>query len=116
MGLTIGSTAADVPPQWGSPVKGPVLVGKETYTVAAYPAGKLLLVREGEIRMILVREGYEGRSARGLTIGRTADEVWERYGSPTRQVELTQGHSWSYDTQRIAFQLRDGKVISWLLF
>jgi tetratricopeptide (TPR) repeat protein len=116
MGLTIGSTPADVPLQWGSPVKSPVRVGKETYTVAAYPAGKLLLVRDGEIRMILVREGYEGRSARGLTIGRAADEVWERYGSPTRQVELTQGHSWSYDAQRIAFQLRNGKVISWLLF
>jgi tetratricopeptide (TPR) repeat protein len=116
MGLTIGSTAANVPPQWGSPVQGPVRVGKETYIVAAYPAGKLLLVRDGEIRMILVREGYAGRSARGLTIGRAADEVRERYGSPTRQVELTQGHSWSYDTQRIAFQLRNGKVISWLLF
>jgi hypothetical protein len=42
--------------------------------------------------------------------------VLTRYGPPTRQAELTQGHSWGYDTQRLAFQLRDGKVISWLLF
>jgi hypothetical protein len=84
--------------------------------VAAYPTGKLLLVQDGEIRMLLVREGYDGRSARGLTIGSAAHEVLARYGPPTRQVELTQGHSWSYDTPRIAFQLRDGKVISWLLF
>jgi tetratricopeptide (TPR) repeat protein len=116
MGLTIGSTTADIPPQWGSPAKSPVRVGKETYSVAAYPAGKLLLVQDGEIRMILVREGYAGRSARGLTIGSAVHEVLARYGSPTRQAELTQGYSWSYDTQRLAFQVRDGKVISWLLF
>jgi tetratricopeptide (TPR) repeat protein len=116
MGLTIVSTEADVTPQWGSAVKGQVRVGKETYTVAAYPAGKLLLVRDGEIRMILVREGYAGRSARGLTMGSAAHEVLAHYGPPTRQVELTQGHSWGYEAQRIAFQLRDGKVISWLLF
>ena len=119
LGLTIGSIEADVPSHWGVPVKSPVRmgkVGKETYTVAAYPTGKLLLVQDGEIRMLLVREGYDGRSTRGLTIGSAAHEVLARYGPPTRQVELTQGHSWSYDTQRIAFQLRDGKVISWLLF
>jgi tetratricopeptide (TPR) repeat protein len=116
LGLTIGSIETDITPQWGGSVQSPIRVGQETYTMAAYPAGKLLLVQDGEIRMILVREGYEGKSARGLTIGRTADEVRERYGSPTRQAELTQGHSWSYDPQRIAFQLRDGKVVSWLLF
>jgi hypothetical protein len=116
LGLTIGATEADVPPQWESAVKSPVRVGKEKYTVAAYPAGKLLLVQDGEIRMILVREGYAGKSVRGLTIGSAADEVRTRYGSPARQVELTQGHSWGYDTQRIAFQLRDGKVVSWLLY
>lgn len=116
LGLTIGSIEANVPPQWGSPVKSPVPVGKETYTVATYPTGKLLLVQDGEIRMLLVRAGYEGRSARGLTINSAAHEALVRYGPPTRQAELTQGHSWSYDTQRIAFQLCDGKVISWLLF
>jgi tetratricopeptide (TPR) repeat protein len=116
LGLTILHVDADVPPQWGPPMKSLVRVGGETYSVAAYSAGKLLLVQEGAIRMILVREGYEGRSALGLTIGSTKNEVRALYGTPTRQVELTQGHSWAYDAQRIAFQLRDGKVISWLLF
>jgi hypothetical protein len=31
-------------------------------------------------------------------------------------LELTQGQSWAYDADRIAFQLRDGRVISWLVF
>jgi hypothetical protein len=31
-------------------------------------------------------------------------------------LELTQGQSWAYDHRRIAFQLRDGRVVSWLLF
>ena len=140
LGLTVGATEADVPQQWevsvksrirvgkeGTaplgppslryvPVKSPVRLGKEAYAVAAYPLGKLLLVQDGAIRMIFIREGYQGKSARGLSIGSAAHEVLAGYGPPTRQVELTQGHSWSYDTQRIAFQLRDGKVVSWLLF
>jgi len=116
MGLTIGRLDTNVPPQWGAPVKSTVRVGKETYTMATYPTGVRLLVQDGEIRMLLVREGYEGASSQGLKIGSVVHEVLARYGSPTRQVELTQGHSWGYEAQRIAFQLRDGKVISWLLF
>jgi tetratricopeptide (TPR) repeat protein len=116
MGLTIGHLDTHVPPQWGAPVKSTVRVGKEAFTLATYPTGVLLLVQEGEIRMILVREGYHGTNTQGLTIGSAAHEVRARYGAPTRQVELTQGQSWGYEAQRIAFQVRDGKVVSWLLF
>jgi hypothetical protein len=116
MGLTIGRLYTNVPPQWGAPLKSTLRVGTETYTVATYPAGMLLLMQDGEIRMIFVRDDYQGTSTQGLTIGSAAHEVLKRYGSPTRQAELTQGHSWGYEAQRMAFQLRDGKVVSWLLF
>ena len=97
-------------------MKSTVRVGMETYTVATYPVGILLLMQDGEIRMIFVRDDYQGTSTQGLTIGSAAHEVLKHYGSPTRQLELTQGHSWGYEAQRLAFQLRDGKVVSWLLF
>jgi hypothetical protein len=74
------------------------------------------LWRDGEILMLFVHQGYGGESARGITIGSGAEDVLGRYGVPTRRLETTQGQNWSYDAQRIAFQLHQGKVISWLLF
>jgi hypothetical protein len=31
------------------------------------------------------------------------------------RTAMAPGQSWAYDAQRIAFQLRDGKVVSWLM-
>jgi hypothetical protein len=84
--------------------------------VATYPDGVMTLAQDGEIRMILVREGFRGASARGVEIGSAARAVLAQYGAPTRRLELTQGQSWGYDAHRLAFQLRDGRVVSWLLF
>jgi len=63
-----------------------------------------------------VREGFQGATASGIRIGSAAQEVLAHYGAPARRVELTQGQSWAYDAHRIAFQLRDGRIVSWLLF
>lgn len=116
LGLTIGSTEADIPAQWQRPAKRTVRVGQETYTMATYPTGVQLLIQDGEIRMLMVREGYQELSPPGLPIGSTADTIRARYGMPTRQVELTQGQNWGYDAQRLAVQLRDRKVVSWLVY
>ena len=48
--------------------------------------------------------------------GSGGKNLLKRYGVPTRRLEMTQGHSWSYDSYRIAFQLRTAKVVSWLLY
>jgi hypothetical protein len=74
------------------------------------------LAQDGEIRMILVREGFWGASAGGVTIGSAAKDILARYGAPSRRLDLTQGQGWGYDAHRLAFQLRDGRVVSWLLF
>jgi hypothetical protein len=66
--------------------------------------------------MMMVREGYRGTSARGIALGSQARELLAQYGPPSRRVEMRPGESWGYDTQRMAFQLRDAKVVSWLLF
>jgi hypothetical protein len=74
------------------------------------------LSRDGEILLLIVRDGYRGTSARRIAIGSPAADVLARYGPPTRRLETTQGQNWSYDAPRIAFQLRHGQVVSWMLF
>jgi tetratricopeptide (TPR) repeat protein len=116
LGLGIGSVVDQIPLTWGSAVRQTFRLEAMPFTVASYHGQTQTLARDGEILMIFVRQGYRGESARGITIGSGAEDVLGRYGPPTRRLETTQGQSWSYDAQRIAFQLHQGRVVSWLLF
>jgi tetratricopeptide (TPR) repeat protein len=116
MGLAVGQLEDRVPQLWGKPEPREFHLKGKRLAVATYPAGLMTLAQDREVRMIQVREGFLGTSARGITIGSTAREVLARYGSPSRRLELAQGESWGYDAHRLAFQLREGRVISWLVF
>ncbi len=56
------------------------------------------------------------RSQLGIQIGSPARDVMAQYGPPSRQLETIRGHSWSYDQHRIAFQIRDDRVMSWIVY
>jgi hypothetical protein len=116
MGLSIGHLEGQVPTGWGPPTQSAFRVDTALLTMTTYPAHMRTLSQDGEILMLVLQEGYRGTSARGIAIGSRAQDVLARYGPPTRRLETTQGQSWSYDTHRLAFQMRDGRVISWLLF
>jgi tetratricopeptide (TPR) repeat protein len=111
-----GTPVQDVPANWGVPARSTVQIDGKPFTVATYPAGIMTLAQHGEILMLMVREGYQGTSAQGIALGSRAQDVLARYGPPTRRHELSRGHSWAYDAPRIAFQLRDGQVVSWVRF
>jgi hypothetical protein len=115
-GVRPGMLEQDVPASWGRPMRSTVQVEDTTFTVATYPAGIMTLTKQGEILLLLVQAGYRGTSVQGIALGSPAQDILARYGPPTRRHELSRGHSWAYDAQRIAFQLRDGQVISWLRF
>jgi tetratricopeptide (TPR) repeat protein len=111
-----GMPAQDVPSSWGVPMRSTVQVDGKALTMATYPTGIMTLAQRGEVLMLMARDGYRGSSAQGITLGSLTHDVLRRYGPPTRRHELPRGHSWAYEAQRIAFQFRDGQVISWLRF
>jgi hypothetical protein len=115
-GVFPGMPAQDVPVSWGAPIRSTVQVAGKPFTVATYPTGIMTLAQHGEVLMLLVREGYRGTSAQGITLGSPARDVLTHYGPPTRRHELPRGQSWAYEAQRLAFQFRDGQVVSWLRF
>ena len=116
MGLTVGRVIDHKLTSWGTPIHSTFEVDKKTWTMTTYPTGIMTLSRDGEILMIMVQDGYKEASARGITLGSREQDVLARYGAPSRRLEMTQGYNWGYDAHRVAFQLRDGKVISWLVF
>lgn len=115
-GINIGAQESELPARVGTPTRSLVALAGTPFTLATYPTGIMTLARDGEIVMLMARDGYRGQSARGLEKGSPEADVLRLYGAPARRHELTQGQSWAYDAQRIAFQLRDGRVVSWLVF
>jgi tetratricopeptide (TPR) repeat protein len=116
MGVTVGAFADEVPASWGEPRKSQLTLEAQPFTVARYPHAVMMLSPQDEILMLTVLDGYKGKSAKGITLGSSAQEVLAHYGRPAQILEMTQGESWVYTAQGIAFQLRDHKVSSWLLF
>jgi tetratricopeptide (TPR) repeat protein len=116
MGVGIGDLDDQVPQSWGKTAQTAFRLESTPMTVHTYATQVQTLSRDGEILLLVVRDEFRGTSARGIAMQSAAADVLARYGAPTRRLETTQGQSWSYDTQRIAFQLRDGRVVSWVVF
>ncbi len=117
MGVAVATFADEVPASWGKPRKSQLTLEAQPFTVARYPHVVMTLSSNNEeILMITVLDGYKGTSAKGIALGSSAQEVVAHYGPPTQILELTQGESWVYEAQGIAFQLRDQQVTSWQLF
>ena len=92
-------------------------LARDVYTVKVYDSHRVMtLERDNTLLMINVLNGYTGKSLKGIKIGSEDETVETRYGLPDRIEYLTQGASWVYDAHGIAFQLRDRKVVSWLVF
>jgi hypothetical protein len=115
-GVRPGAPEQDVPASWRVPTHSEVQVAGKSLSITTYPTGIMTLSQQGEILLLLAREGYQGTSAQGIALGSTAQDVLTRYGPPTRRHELSQGQSWAYDAPRLAFQFYDDQVISWLRF
>jgi tetratricopeptide (TPR) repeat protein len=117
LGLAVAAFESDIPRAWGAPrTVSRIPLEQEPFRVAGYPNGVTTLSQDEEILMIVALEGYRGKSARGVAIGSSGKDVFVQYRSPSRILKMTQGESWVYDAQGIAFQLRDGTVVSWVLF
>ncbi len=114
--LHIGMFEEDRAPDWGETSARQVRFQDSMFTITRYPRHVWTLSRKKIIHMILVEEGYRGTSVGGIAIGDTGDTVRDRYGRPSRILDMPNGQSWCYDQHGIAFRLRQGQVVSWLLY
>ncbi len=116
-GLAVAAFEDEIPTTWGRPRSVRRLqLEEEPLTVRDYRHGMMTFAQDEEIVMIVAEPGYRGKSSRGIAIGSAQAEVLDQYQTPSRVLEMTQGESWVYDKMGISFQMRHGRVVSWLLF
>ena len=116
-GVAVATFEDEMPAAWGPPKSIRLLFLEEApLTLRRYPQGMMTFAQSGEIVMIFAEAAYRGKSARGIAIGSAQSEVMDQYRTPSRILKMTQGETWMYDKLGISFQLREGRVASWLLF
>ncbi len=116
-GVSVATFEDEIPVTWGRPRRiRRLLLEEEPLTVRHYPQGIMTFAQDEEIVMIFAEPRYRGKSSRGVVVGSGRAEVIDRYRTPSRILKMTQGETWVYDKMGISFQLRQGRVVSWLLF
>jgi hypothetical protein len=117
LGLQAGASQDEVPAAWGKPRKVRTIpLEEEPFKEAIYANGVMTISQSDEILLIVAREGCAGKSGKGISLGSLAKDTAKLYGAPPLVLNTTQGASWVYPLEKIAFQIRDGKVVSWVLF
>lgn len=116
LGVGVGYFTDELPPALGSPRELRFALEQDPLILARYPAGVMTLSQDNEMLLVGTLDTYQGTSARGIAIGSSAQELLARYGRPSQVLRTAREESWRYDTAGIAFQLRAGQVVAWLLF
>lgn len=116
MGLMVGYYDDETPANWGKPVIRVVPLEEEPFRLALYKNGIMTVSHDDEVIMIVTLEGFKGNSSKSISIGSPEKDVLALYGAPSKILNMTQYISLTYTSQGIAFQLREGKVVSWLLY
>lgn len=116
MGIQVGHFEDEIPESWGEPQQFQFSLEQEPFKISLYSHRVFILSQEGEILLIGTLNRFPGISSKGISVGSPVSDLLAHYGPPAKILHMTRGDSWLYDTQGIAFQLRDRKVVSWLLF
>lgn len=116
-GVEIGDYDDEMPGDWGAPLRErEISVEEEPFRILEYKSGIITLSQDDEILLLSVPESYSKSSSLGISAGDSEEEVYEKYGIPTQILETAECTNLIFSSQGISFHLREGKVLSWLLF
>lgn len=115
-GMQVGNYNDEVPKKWGKPAKIQFPLKGTSNATMHYKNGITTITEGDEITVLFAGSGYNGETMHGVKIGDRQDAVITAYGQPAMDLDTTQGHSLVYSKQGITFQLREGKVVSWLIY
>ncbi len=98
---------------------GVALASKE-YTGAQLVTIRIMPVetKERSRTYVLLRaiDGYAGQTRRGLAIGSRVEDIRHAYGPPSRIIDKLDGQFLIYDVPRIVFEVKQGRLMSWMLY
>ena len=115
--LIIGSFEDETPSTWGKPLKMKEIPLEEDPFKVCYYANKLMVFsHDDEIQLVAALDGCCEKGPKGVRNNDSEEAVLAAYGAPSKVLNMTQGISWIYKSQGIAFWFTDNKVRSWMLF
>lgn len=116
-GLSVGHYTDEIPKDWGAPVKSRSFPGgDEPIVMLAFAGGALVAARDDEIVLLTASPPPPGPTAEGIRPGAGTADLLAKYGRPSGIGLSSTGEAWAYAGRGIAFVVRGGKVVSWILF
>ncbi len=116
MNLQVGNYSDEVPMVWGKPHSNSYPLRETPYISANYKNGITTVAEGDEIRMLVAGSLFKGRSGRGIAIGDKTYSIVKAYGRPPLSLNATLGKSLAYPDKGITFQVRNNKVVSWVIY
>jgi len=114
--IQVGNYSDEVPVVWGKPHTNSYPLKETPYISANYMNGVTTVAEGDEIRMLIAGSLFKGHSSRGITIGDKTNSIVQAYGQPPLSLNATQGKSLVYPDEGITFQVRNNKVVSWVIY
>ncbi|KPJ91477.1 MAG: hypothetical protein AMJ53_11575 [Gammaproteobacteria bacterium SG8_11] len=115
-GIQVGNYTDEVPGEWGQPRKTQFPFKDARHATLRFNNGITTVTEGEEIRVLLADTGFGGTTKYGVKIGDHQNAVIKAYGIPSMNLTTTQGSSLVYYDEGITFQLRNGKVVSWIIY
>jgi tetratricopeptide (TPR) repeat protein len=116
LGLRPGASDEELPREWGEPKTDEVALDRYPYRIGSFPNRLMTVSRRNRVEFIVASSGFAGKTAREVGMGSTREEIISRYGEPSGTLDSSQGFTLVYDSPKVSFNFRGGRLVSWVLF
>jgi tetratricopeptide (TPR) repeat protein len=116
LGAEPGASDEVVPKNWGEPKLEVIALEGAQYRISSFPNRLKTVSANNDIQLIVVQNGFAGRTAKDVGMGSTKEDVLSRYGAPSLTLDSSRGVTLVYDEPGISFDFMEGKLVSWVVF
>jgi hypothetical protein len=116
LGLKTRASDEMLPGQWGEPKTDEIALDGDPYLVRIFPNQMMTVSRYDQVGLIVTLNGFAGKTAGDVGMGCSKKDVLSRYGAPFSTLDSSQGVTLVYHHPHVAFNFREGRLVSWILF
>lgn len=116
-GLKAGADVKETPASFGKPVTShKVRLEEDPFLVERFGNDLMVVSQDGGVILVVAGERSQEKTSRNIRAGSREEEVLALHGGFCEVQAVTGGRNIVYKDQGVAFRIRDGKVVSWLVF
>jgi tetratricopeptide (TPR) repeat protein len=116
-GLKPGADARETAASYGKPLAShKIRVEEDPFLVERFANDLMVVSQDGGVMLIVAGQGSQEKTSRNIRATSGEEEVLTLHGRSFEVQATTGGKNMIYKEQGVAFRIRDGKVVSWLVF